>query len=112
MLARYGRAAPRRLERVEYSVGFGVVPAGLPRAGDVISVTSNDTRIATLAARFGYGFDRALLYGKFGAGWVGNDGFTIVDRTTGAAFTTGSESVSGWMVGAGIEYAFSPNWSA
>ena len=88
-----------------------VVPVG-PRAGDVIQVISNDTRIATLAARFGYGVDRALFYGKVGAGWVGNDGFTIVDRTTGAAFTTGSESVSGWMVGAGIEYAFSPNWSA
>lgn len=89
-----------------------VVPAGLPRAGDVISLTSNDTRIATLAARFGYGFDRALLYGKFGAGWIGNDGFTIVDRTTGAAFTTSGDSASGWLVGAGIEYAFSPSWSA
>jgi outer membrane immunogenic protein len=88
------------------------VPVG-PRAGDVIQVTSNDTRIATLAARFGYGSDRALFYGKLGAGWIGNDGFTIVDQTTGAAFVgSGSNSVSGWLVGAGIEYAFSPNWSA
>jgi outer membrane immunogenic protein len=89
-----------------------VIPAGR-LAGDVLSLTSNDTRIATLAARFGYSFDRALLYGKFGGGWVGNDGFTVVDRTTGAAFVGDtSHTISGWMVGAGIEYAFSDNWSA
>jgi outer membrane immunogenic protein len=90
-----------------------VVPAGFPRAGDVISLSSNDTRIATLAARFGYGVDRALFYGKFGAGWVGNDGFTVVDQTTGAAFVgTNSNTASGWMAGAGIEYAFTNNWTA
>ena len=89
-----------------------VVPVG-PRAGDIISLTSNDTRIATLAARFGYSFDRALLYGKVGGGWVGNDGFTLVDQTTGAAFVGDtSHTISGWMVGAGIEYAFTDNWSA
>jgi outer membrane immunogenic protein len=90
-----------------------VVPAGFPRAGDVIALSSNDTRIATLAARFGYAFDRALLYGKFGGGWVGNNGFTVVDQTTGAAFVgNNSNTASGWMAGAGIEYAFTNNWSA
>jgi outer membrane immunogenic protein len=90
-----------------------VVPAGFPRAGDVLSLTSNDTRIATVAARFGYGFDRALLYGKVGGGWVANDGFTIVDQTTGAAFVGNTDrSASGWMAGAGLEYAFTYNWTA
>jgi outer membrane immunogenic protein len=89
-----------------------VVPAGLPRAGDVISLSSNDTRIATLAARFGYGVDHALFYGKFGGGWVGNNGFTVVDQTTGAAFVgSNSNTASGWLVGAGIEYAFTNNWT-
>jgi outer membrane immunogenic protein len=89
-----------------------VVPVG-PRAGNVISLTSNDTRIATLAARFGYSFDRALIYGKAGGGWVGNDGFTLTDQTTGETFVgENSHTISGWMVGAGIEYAFTPNWSA
>jgi len=89
------------------------VPAGFPRAGDVINLTSNDTRIATLAARFGYGVDRALFYGKLGGGWVGNNGFTVVDQTTGAAFVgTNSNTASGWLVGAGIEYAFTNNWTA
>ena len=89
-----------------------VVPAGR-RAGDIISLASNDTRIATLAARFGYSFDRALIYGKAGGAWVGNDGFTLVDQTTGAAFVGDtSNTASGWMVGAGIEYAFTNNWTA
>jgi outer membrane immunogenic protein len=89
-----------------------VVPAGFPRAGDVISLSSNDTRIATLAARFGYGVDRALFYGKVGGGWVGNNGFTVVDQTTAQAFVgSGSNTASGWLVGAGIEYAFTNNWT-
>ena len=88
-----------------------VVPVGR-RAGDVISLTSNDTRIATLAARFGYGFDRALFYGKLGGGWVGNNGFTVVDQTTGAAFVgTNSNTASGWLAGVGMEYAFTNNWT-
>jgi outer membrane immunogenic protein len=89
-----------------------IVPAGLPRAGDVISLTSNDTRIATLAARFGYGVDHALFYGKVGGGWVGNNGFTLVDQTTSAAFVgSNSNTASGWLVGAGVEYAFTNNWT-
>jgi len=74
---------------------------------------SNDTRIATLAARFGFAADRALFYGKVGGGWVGNNGFTLTDLTTGQVFTgETSRTLSGWMVGAGLEYAFTDNWSA
>jgi outer membrane immunogenic protein len=80
--------------------------------GHSFNIVSNDTRIATAAARFGYAFDRALFYGKAGGGWVGNDGFTVTDLTTGQAFVgdTG-HTLSGWMLGVGIEYAFSNNWS-
>jgi outer membrane immunogenic protein len=86
--------------------------AVLPRIGDNIQVVSNDTRIQTLAARFGYGSDHALFYGKLGGGWVGNNGFSVLDLTTGQAFIgTGSSSVGGWLVGAGIEYAFTNNWT-
>jgi outer membrane immunogenic protein len=95
------------------STGRIVVPPGFAGAGDVISLTSNDTRIATLAARFGYAVDHALFYGKVGGGWVGNNGFTVVDQTTGATFVgTNTNTASGWLVGAGIEYAFTNNWTA
>ena len=90
--------------------GNGVTVAG--PLGRGFNVVSNDTRVATLAARFGYAVDRALFYGKVGAGWVGNDGFTITDLTTSQSFIGDtSHTVSGWMVGAGIEYAFTNNWT-
>jgi outer membrane immunogenic protein len=91
--------------------GNGITVIG-PR-GHGFQIVSNDTRIATLAARFGYAVDRALFYGKAGGAWVGNDGFTVTDQTTSQVFVGDtSHTLSGWMVGAGIEYAFTDNWSA
>jgi len=54
----------------------------IPSVGN-IQVTSNNRWITTLAARFG-----------------------------GASITGSNNSNSGWLVGAGIEWAFAPNWSA
>jgi outer membrane immunogenic protein len=85
-----------------------VVPAV---GGDLIRVTSNDSWIATLAARFGVAFDRALLYGKAGGGWVGNSGFTVADVTTATVITGSSSTASGWLLGAGLEWAFANNFS-
>ena len=80
--------------------------------GHGFNIASNDTRIATLAARLGFAFDRALWYAKFGGGWVGNSGFTVTDLTTGQAFVGDtSRTLSGFMAGVGFEYAFSDNWS-
>jgi hypothetical protein len=53
-----------------------------------------------------------LFYGKVGGGWVGTDDFTITNLTTGASITGSNNGNSGWLVGAGIEWAFAPNWSA
>src|SRR6266478_7889537 len=36
----------------------------------------------------------------------------VTNLTTGASITTSNNSNSGWLVGAGIEWAFAPNWSA
>jgi outer membrane immunogenic protein len=80
--------------------------------GHGFTIASNDTKIATAAARFGFALDRALFYGKAGGGWVGNNGFTVTDLTTGQSFVgSNGNTVSGWMVGVGFEYAFSDNWS-
>jgi outer membrane immunogenic protein len=88
----------------------GVVVPGL--GGDPIQITSNDTWLATVAARFGYAYDRVLFYGKAGGGWVGNNGFTVTDLRTGASISgSNSNSIGGWLVGAGIEWAFVNNWS-
>ena len=55
---------------------------------------------------------RVLWYGKAGGGWVGNNGFTVTDLNTGQAFVGDtSHTFSGFMVGVGVEYAFSDSWS-
>jgi outer membrane immunogenic protein len=80
--------------------------------GNTIQVTSNDRWITTVAGRFGYALDRVLFYGKAGGGWVGNNSFTITNVTTGTSVSGSNNSTnSGWLVGAGIEWAFAPYWS-
>ena len=83
----------------------------IPSVGN-IQVTSNNRWITTLAARFGVTNGPWLFYGKVGGGWVGHDDFTVTSLTTGAAVTASNNRNSGWLVGAGIEWAFLPNWSA
>jgi outer membrane immunogenic protein len=80
-------------------------------------VTSNNHSISTVAARFGYAtFDHLLFYGKLGGGWVGNNNVTVTDLSTGVSlscgnFTSCGNNNGGWLVGAGIEWMFVPNWS-
>jgi outer membrane immunogenic protein len=88
----------------------GVIVPGL---ADTFQVSANNRWVATVAARFGYAVGPALFYGKAGGGWVGADGFTVTDVTTGASFTgSNASSNGGWLVGAGLEWAFADNWSA
>ena len=75
--------------------------------------SSNNRWITTLAARFGVTNGYWLFYGKAGGGWVGSDDFTVTNLTTGASITASNNNTnSGWLVGAGVEWAFAPNWSA
>jgi outer membrane immunogenic protein len=85
-----------------------VLPGGL----GTIQVTSNNTWISTLAGRVGVAYDRVLFYGKGGGAWVGNNGFTVTNVTTGASVTGSSNNnTTGWLAGAGIEWAFANNWT-
>jgi outer membrane immunogenic protein len=79
-----------------------------------LRVISNRMALLTLAARFGVlATERALFYVKGGDGWVGANEFTVINQTTGGTFSTSnSNNVGGWLAGAGIEYAFAPNWTA
>jgi outer membrane immunogenic protein len=86
-------------------------PVFFPAVGTIQA--SNNRWITTLAARFGVTNGHWLFYGKAGGGWVGSDDFTVTNPTTGASITASNNNTnSGWLVGAGIEWAFLPNWSA
>jgi outer membrane immunogenic protein len=69
-----------------------------------------------VAARFGGTFDRTMVFVKGGAAWTRDD-YSFSSSFEGPSPTPGpSASLSdtrwGWMVGAGVEHAFTNNWSA
>ena len=68
--------------------------------------------IGTLAGRAGFAFDRWLVYGKLGAAWAhGSGSFSVAVPGVGMSMSF-SDTVSGWMLGVGTEYALRDNWSA
>ena len=86
------------------------LPLGDP--GDSALVTAQTDFLATVTARLGYAVDRWLFYVRGGAAWAG-DKFTVtgIFQDTGFGFE-GLDTRSGWTAGAGVEWAFSGNWSA
>jgi outer membrane immunogenic protein len=89
----------------------------IPGVGTIV-VNNNNRWITTVAARFGFAVDHALFYGKAGGGWVGSNNLTVTNTATGVSVTCGtlglvncSNNTSGWLLGAGFEYAFTNNWT-
>ena len=74
-------------------------------------IHTKTTAVGTIAARFGYTWDRSLAYFKGGAAW---GRFSYDDFVTlgGALNGSGSSTSWGYTLGGGYEYAFAPNWSA
>jgi outer membrane immunogenic protein len=64
---------------------------------------------STITGRLGAAVNNVLLYGKGGAVFAHNN-FEI--ENSGVTLGTPSDVRLGWTVGAGVEWAFSPNWSA
>jgi outer membrane immunogenic protein len=75
-------------------------------------VTSNNNQLGSVTGRLGYAWGPALLYAKGGYAWRDNGNLTVVNAGLPAAFTTGGNHKDGYTVGAGLEYMFTPNWSA
>jgi outer membrane immunogenic protein len=64
---------------------------------------------ADVAVRAGLAFDRALLYGKAGVA-QGRFAFSRADDSDD--FQNGAATLTGVLLGVGLEYGFAPNWSA
>ena len=87
-------------------------PGVVVPSGDTLRVSANNRWETTLAARVGYAFNTVLLYAKGGGGWVGAGNFAVTNVSTGNTIAfSNSNTNSGWLVGAGVEWAFAQNWS-
>jgi outer membrane immunogenic protein len=102
------------------STSVCTVPAGLASSG----CASDNTKIndfGTVRGRLGYAVNNMLFYGT--GGWAWSNISTTSTLTcagagcpgTSVAFTGGGSSASatpsGWVAGAGVEWAFNRNWT-
>jgi outer membrane immunogenic protein len=80
--------------------------------GETARVKVTTDFIPSLTARVGYAVDSLLLYGKGGAAWAYNK-YSVIGTFTGIPFDAeGLNITTGWTAGAGVEWAFMPDWSA
>jgi outer membrane immunogenic protein len=78
--------------------------AGIPG-----TVNSDHNWYSTLAGRLGYTSGGPwMVYAKGGGAWMNAD----YTATLGGVTSAVSNTRSGWMVGAGLEWMFTPNWTA
>jgi outer membrane immunogenic protein len=63
-----------------------------------------------VTGRVGYIWGATLLYVKGGGAWV-RDRYTATLTATGVVAGSASETRSGWIAGAGIEWNLTPSWS-
>ena len=86
------------------------LPLGNP--GDTALVTVRTDFIPTVTARLGYAMDHWLFYGKGGIAWT-NDKYSVTGVFLGTPFDAeGLGMRTGWTAGAGVEWAFTNEWSA
>jgi outer membrane immunogenic protein len=91
-----------------YSVNAGT--------SDTVASTRIGDWYAAASARFGYAWDRALLYLKGGVGFV-NVNSSVIDSCSAAPCSPGLLTAAGsssqpyWVAGAGVEYAVNNSWS-
>jgi outer membrane immunogenic protein len=76
-------------------------------ARGVLTCSDDVNWLATVAGRVGYSFDQVMLYGKGGVAFMDRD-LTVSGL---GATSTASGSRTGWVAGAGVEWAFAPAWS-
>ena len=81
----------------------------VPSNSDTASLRSTTDFLASITGRIGYAWDRWMFYGKGGVAIVGDR--YHADDLNGIYFFDATENRIGWTAGAGVEWAFTPEWS-
>jgi outer membrane immunogenic protein len=92
------------------------VPFGLLRDSLTVNAKASLDWLGTTRGRVGYVVtpdNRLMIYGTGGVAYGGGSSkFSVFDNTTGSFFTSNpSRTRVGWTAGAGVEYAFTNNWT-
>jgi outer membrane immunogenic protein len=83
-----------------------------PVTGATFSASEKTDWLTTLTARLGYAANNWLFYVKGGGGWVHDRATaTVIDNVGNVFSASATDTRGGWVVGAGIEYGFTPNWT-
>jgi outer membrane immunogenic protein len=103
--------SPNWLVGVEGEVSFTSATgnASFVTPAAAVTATSNHNWYDTLAARFGFVQNNWMFYAKAGGAWMNAD-YALASTAVGASNVNATRT--GFTVGAGAEYAFSPTWSA
>jgi opacity protein-like surface antigen len=82
----------------------------IPTISDAFQTSLKSDWFTTLTGRVGFTVPdwAGLVYVKGGAAWLQNQA-TVTDLSTGVSVSA-TKIDTGWVAGAGIEYAFAPNW--
>jgi opacity protein-like surface antigen len=94
----------------------GSALVGLPAAGlpsEFALVQSTNDFLASVTGRIGYAFDTILLYGRGGFA-VAGDKYDVSGGDfagSGPFHFQGADNRYGWVVGGGVDWAFTRHWS-
>lgn len=66
--------------------------------------------LASINGRLGISYDRALFYAIGGAAWAGASASLTGVSAPFALTLSNSTTLTGYDIGGGVEYAFTPNW--
>jgi outer membrane immunogenic protein len=111
--------------QIGYRWQIGTWVLGLEGQGDWAGLTGSNVNTLSAAlndrtqvnafglmtGQAGYAWNNALFYVKGGAA-ITADKYNEILTATGAAFANGQETRFGGVIGAGVEYGFTPSWSA
>jgi outer membrane immunogenic protein len=93
------------------AVAAAAAPTTMPLpAGSRLNMSRDVNWLASMRGRVGYTWDQTLFYATGGIAW-GNFGYAASAAFGPSASASFSDTKTGWVIGGGAEWAFSPGWS-